>query len=252
MIGQLASLCCLVGKWLSRLRINDKSISFRFNHVLSRIAQTSSKRFSTDTFRHPVLSEEELNHGAKLGVDSWADTCCAGKHCYVEEFLEGKVVNATGFTPSLGSVQNLPIAHVLYAYDSANGEVYLLECNNSIYLGEEMVDSLVNPIQCEENEVRIDIRPRAYYPNSTTAQSVCFENGVKLELLYDGVLPYLPVRRPTPDEIHHCQRLVMTSKQRHNQFVLKMESSLNCYMMVFYHTYLFAVLHLMKSIIASV
>ena len=93
----------------------------------------------------------------------------------------------------LGLVQNLPIAHVLYAYDSPEGEVPLLECNNSIYLGEDMVDSLVNPIQCEENGVRIDIRPQAYYPNCPTAQSIQFENGMKLALHYNGVLPYLPV-----------------------------------------------------------
>jgi hypothetical protein len=66
-------------------------------------------------FVHPTLTTQELQFGTKLGIDSWADTGCSGKHAYVEEFIEGKMVTATGFTKSLGSVRNLPIANVLYA-----------------------------------------------------------------------------------------------------------------------------------------
>jgi hypothetical protein len=58
--------------------------------------------FNSDKFRHPTLSEKEHNDGARLGIDSWADTACAGKHAYVEEFIIGKYVNASGFTSSLG------------------------------------------------------------------------------------------------------------------------------------------------------
>ena len=159
-----------------------------------------------------MLSNEEMQTGAKLGIDSWADTCCAGRHCYVEEFVLGKVVNAVGFTPSLGAMNGLPIAHVLYAFDAPDGTTFILECNNAIYLGEDMDDSLINPIQCEENNVRVDIRPRAYYPHCDHAQSVRFDDGTELRLQYDGVLPYLPVRRPTKDEIHYCRRLTMTSR----------------------------------------
>ena len=78
-----------------------------------------------------MLSKEEMQLGSKLGIDSYAGTCCVGRHCYVEEFLEGKVVNATGFTPSLGAMSNLPIAHVLYAFDASNDSTLILECNNA-------------------------------------------------------------------------------------------------------------------------
>ena len=35
-----------------------------------------------------------------FGIDSCADTCCLGKHAYIREFIEGKSVNATGFSAS--------------------------------------------------------------------------------------------------------------------------------------------------------
>ena len=150
--------------------------------ITSRIAKAVTDS-STDTFRHPTLSDAEHNDGCKLGIDTWADTCCAGKHAFVEEFVEGKTVTATGFTSSLGSVKNLPIANVLYAYDATDGTVILLECNNSIYLGTKMSDSLMNPIQAEEVGVRVDARPKRYYPEDIGCQSLNFPDGTLIPVL---------------------------------------------------------------------
>lgn len=125
------------------------------NAIVTQISKTTSSR--TGVFRHPILTTEEHNNGCRLGIDSWADTCCAGKHCYVQEFVEGKTVTASGFTSTLGALTNLPIANVVYAYDDPGGFVLLLECNNAIYLGDKMDDSLLNPIQNEENGVCIDM-----------------------------------------------------------------------------------------------
>ena len=97
-------------------------------------------------FKHPKLSDRELKVGSKLGLDTWADTGCSGRHAYVEEFILGKTITAMGFSASLGKLDNLPYAHVLYAYDHDDGSVLLLEHNNTIYLGDAMQDSLSNPI----------------------------------------------------------------------------------------------------------
>ena len=182
----------------------------RIGMITSRIAKAVTNS-NADTFRHPSLSDHEHNYGCKLGIDSWADTCCAGKHAFVEEFIEGKTVTATGFTSSLGSVSNLPIANVVYAYDSKDGTVILLECNNSIYLGDKMSDSLMNPIQAEEIGVRVDTRPKRYYPDEIGCQSLQFPDGTIIPVLYDGVLPYIPIRRPTKEEVHHCRQLELSS-----------------------------------------
>ena len=79
------------------------------------ISWTQTKENST--FRHPVLNKDETKQGCRLGIDSWADTSCSGKHAYVEEFIEGKNVTASGFSNSLGELKNLPMANVLYAHD---------------------------------------------------------------------------------------------------------------------------------------
>ena len=174
------------------------------------------KRFNTNkminNFKHPKLNKNELKDGCKLGSDTWADMGCSGKYVYVEEFLIGKTVTAMGFSSSLGKLDNLPYAHVLYAYDHEDSSVLLLEHNNTIYLGDAMQDSLSNSIQSEEVGVRVDLRPQRYYEGEGNPQSITFKNGMVLPILYEGVLPYLLVRRPTPLEIEHCSRLELTSR----------------------------------------
>ena len=44
----------------------------------------------------------------------------------------------------------------------------LLEHNNTIYMGYDMIDSLANPVQCEYNDVIIDLRPKLYYQKKIT------------------------------------------------------------------------------------
>ena len=89
-------------------------------HSSSR-AIISATGFDPDTFRHPTLTSDELHEGCKLGIDTWADTSYAGKHAYVEEFIIGKYVTASGFTAELGQIESLPMANVFYAYDNKDG-----------------------------------------------------------------------------------------------------------------------------------
>ena len=56
----------------------------------------------------------------------------------------------------MGTIKNLPLANVLYAYDQSDDTSILLEHNNTIYLGEDMEDSLANPVQSEEVGIRVD------------------------------------------------------------------------------------------------
>ena len=111
---------------------------------------------TSDNFVHLKLSKQELQYGTRLGFDTWADMSCAGKHAFDESFIEGRVVSAGGFLPSLGKLDNIPIANVLYACDLADGTVILIENCHAIYLGASMNDSLVNPIQAEDSGVRVD------------------------------------------------------------------------------------------------
>ena len=178
--------------------------SFVVASIFGRAIFKTCSSYDYDSFRHPILSKEQNQNGARLGIDTWADTACAGQHAFVEEFVVDKMVTASGFTQELGSLTDLPVANVLYAYDTSEGETLILESNNAIYLGDKMEDSLMNPIQAEEIGVRIDTHHQRYYPDIWTSQSVSFSDGTAIKLKYDGVLPFIPIRRPTQEEFHNC------------------------------------------------
>ena len=81
----------------------------------------------------------------------------------------------------------------------------LIEHNNKIYMKDDMIDTLANPIQREDNYARVDLRPKAYYPNNDNAQSITFPYGTLIPVEYDVVLPCIAVRKPTKCEVENCE-----------------------------------------------
>ena len=74
----------------------------------------------------------------------------------------------------MGSIYNLYIDRVFYGFDKEDRTVVLLEHNNTIYLGDNMINTLTNPIICDDDNVRFDLLPKLYYPNNNNAHSITF------------------------------------------------------------------------------
>ena len=181
--------------------------------------QTSIVRtiFQSLSFTHPVLSQTEMNEGCKIVIDSGADTCVMGRHAHVIEFIEGKAVSANAWNGA--ETTNLRIANIALAYDTPNGETIILIFNQSIYAGAQMEDSLLNPIQCLFNDVKVDARPKLFYPEEPSAQTIQMDDTI-IALEYNGPLPYFNVRRPTQEEFQSCRHFNMTSKDEWNPYEL--------------------------------
>ena len=77
-------------------------------------------------------------------------------------------------------------------------------------MADHMNDCLANPIQCMEAGTRINLRPRKFYPDENNAQTVSLPNGIKIPILHNGPLPYIPVRRPTAIELDTCENVDIT------------------------------------------
>ncbi len=179
--------------------------------ITSAIASSFINSTNSESFKQARLNQNDMYNGCRMAFDSGADTCCAGRHAYVEEFVEGKTVTAHGFSSSLKTLPNLPIANVCYAYDAPTGETFMLEVNNAIYLGSEMEDSLLCPNQCRVNGVEIDTRPPEFVPGSNTAGKMRAPTlDYDFSIDHHGPIPYIRVRRPRPDELLSCERVQLT------------------------------------------
>ena len=110
----------------------------------------------------------------------------------------------------MGSIDNLPIAYVLYAFDKVYGTVVLIEHDNTIYMENNMIDYLANPSQCENNDVRVNLRPKLYDPNNNNKQSITFPYVTSIPVEYNGVLPYIAAHKPTKYKVENGEEIDLT------------------------------------------
>ena len=180
-------------------------------YLVSVIDSTGHQSKSTYS-RHPYLSEEEMKSGFILGLYSWVDTGFGGKHAYIDEFVEVKGVNITGFTSTLVSIDKFTIDSVLCAIDKEDGTMVFIEHNNNIYMEEIMIDYLDKPIQCEYNDARINLSSKVYDPNNNNAQSINFPDGTSTPVDFYGILPCIALRKSTKYDIGNCEQIALPSK----------------------------------------
>ena len=198
----------LIALWYNPSKLKMRKVGSLLSRVISKHKISSARKIS---YRID-LSQEEMNEGCMLGLDTWADTCCMGKHAHVREIIEGKTVSASGFAATLPTVNDIPIANCSLAYDALDGTTYILEVNNALYLGDTMDHCLLCPNQCEDNGIRIDLRPAYYYPNDSNASTLYSkEANLNIPIQHKGPLPFFNVRRPTQDELASCDVVQLTS-----------------------------------------
>ena len=82
------------------------------------------------------------------------------------------------------------------------------------------MDILANPIQSEDIGIHVDLRPKWIYPSKEECQSIKIDVKTKIPILYDGVLPYIPIRRTTPLELDSYERIQLISRDDLNHFLL--------------------------------
>jgi len=139
--------------------------------------------------------------GCKLLMDSGSDSCVAGRHAHVLEFIEGHTVSAYSFDDTAAPLDDIKIANVLFAYDLPNtGQPILLRVNYAIYLGELKEDSLLCPHQLRMFGLAVDDRPQYLAPDDDTLQKISNKD-FDLSLQHNGPTMFLQVRCPTPEEI---------------------------------------------------
>ena len=166
---------------------------------------------TNDKIFNVKLTEEEVLMGTRFGIDSHADTCCVNKHAYIETIVEGITVDAIPFDSQLGKMSDLPIVHAIFAYDDENNSrTTLIRVNNAIYI-KDMENSLLCPNQARAYGTIVDDTPPHFDHTGVGTFSVTADNQ-EFHLKSYGPTAYLPVRRPTDDELEHCDIVDITEE----------------------------------------
>jgi hypothetical protein len=100
------------------------------------------------------------NH-ARAEIDSRADATCAGSTMRCECDYE-QTVSVSGFHDGLGDITNIPIGTSVTAHDHPKQGTLILAFPQSLYCGESMKDSLINPNQLRANQMIVDTHPKHF------------------------------------------------------------------------------------------
>ena len=95
------------------------------------------------------------------------------------------------------------------AYDTIDGQTYILDINQALDFTETMENSLLCTNQARVHGVVIEDVPKFFDNNS--CHSISFpDDGVELPLLLHEPVSYLPVRYPTEEELTSCRHLELS------------------------------------------
>ena len=98
-----------------------------------------------------TLTQQQIEEGCRLGIDSHADMTCIGAHAKILEVYEGQLCNVQPFNESYDLMKNIRTVNAAFAYDSNDGKTYLFEVNQCLDFSHTMEHSLLCPNQARVN-----------------------------------------------------------------------------------------------------
>ena len=178
---------------------------------LRQISQfnTSSRRHVMSTIRSGISSSTTSNvrtYG-RCELDSHADTNVAGSNCVILQYT-GKECDVSPYRDDYESISNVPIVHAATAWQSPNtGQTYILVINESLWMGDKMPHSLLNPNQLRHFGTKVQDDPTSDHPLSIIAE----DNEFCMELDMEGTIIFANTHTPTESELQTCPHITLSS-----------------------------------------
>lgn len=183
------------------------------------ISSFYTKIFPADKYIHSnkkkkqqpiLLSPTELSEGCHFGIDSHADMTCVGAHAKILEVFEGQICNVYPFNDSYSPMTGVRTVNAAFAYDSEDGQTYILHANQALDFRETMKNSLLCPNQARINGVVIDDIPKFLDPSNRSTFSIFFpDQHIRIPLASKFPIAYIPVRKPTQEELNSRRTQLM-------------------------------------------
>ena len=183
--------------------------------------------YAYETICHHLRNTKEINSfqntknvesgESRLGFDSHADMTCVGRDAHIIEHVKGQVCTVKPFHDSYKPQENISVCNALFAYDFHGGKTILLRINQCLDFSKSMIHSLLCTNQARSHGVIVEDTPRTVDLTSNSRQALILpESGLELPILMNGPVPYLPVRKPTADDIASCEIFDITSPEEWN------------------------------------
>ena len=142
-----------------------------------------------------------------IEMDSHADTCVLGSNCVITAYT-GKECEVSPYSNDYESVQNVPIVTGCTAWTSPEtGDTIILVFNESLWMGDWLEHTLVNPNQVQAHQVDVQDNPFSSAPLCIHSP----EDGVQIPLYTRGTIIAADTCTPSQEELETCCQIVLTS-----------------------------------------
>ena len=147
-----------------------------------------------------------------LGLDTHADISCAGRDAWVLAQVEGRTCSVHPFNDSYKAMTGVNIVNVAYKYENDEGEQFILEVNQCLNFIDSMTHSILCTNQARHSGVTINDVPVICDPNSSQ-DIISKDNNTTLPLEMNGPIPYIPISKPTQNDIDYLPWIKLTSDE---------------------------------------
>jgi hypothetical protein len=172
-----------------------------------RTAVVRTERRLKTTHTAKPWADPPANTRADNECDTNADTCCLGKNFLVLHATY-RTADVYAYDASIKPIENVPIVSGATAFDDpTTGTTLILVFHESLYYGERLDHSLINPNQVRAYGIPFWDNP---YDN---ARPLCIEvdNDLHIPLRAVGTKLLFHTRVPTASELATCAHIDMTS-----------------------------------------
>ena len=155
---------------------------------------------------------------SRLGLDSHADMTCVGQDALIIEHVHGQTCTVHPFHDSYSPKRNVKVCNAALAFDYDNGKTIILILNQCLDFSNNMRHSLLCTNQVRSNGIIVDDTPKLIDVLQRSHQAIIVpqddEDDIHIPISLHGPVPFIPVRKPTKDEFHSCEHVILTSFER--------------------------------------
>ena len=171
------------------------------SRIVSRVRKIAKNKSTKTEYQHRPQS---TSHG-RIELDTHADTTVLGSNCVVLSYT-GKECEVSPYSSQYEVVQNVPaIAGATVWTNAVDGTAYLLIFHESLWRGDKLDHTLVNPNQLQAYGVSVQDNPfDAKLLFITT-------DDVSVELYSEGMIICGDTQTPTESKLSQLTWLILTS-----------------------------------------
>ena len=175
------------------------------HRIISRIVSSVRKIAKTKTTRTEYQHRPQPTLYGRIELDTHADTTVLGSNCVILSYT-GKECEVSPYSSQYEAVRDILVVMGATVWTNVtDGTAYLLIFHESLWMGDKLDHTLVNPNQLRAYGVNVQDNPFDAKPLSITT------GDTSVELYSEGTIICGDTRTPTESELSQLPRLILTS-----------------------------------------